>query len=126
MRILLVNKYFNMHGGSETYFFGLAELLQKAGHEVIFFAMQDEKNLACKQSEYFVSNVEFNGNLTLTQKIKAALHRYFFSCSTEIESALQCSIVTNIVGSTVTSACWPVKSYTISAPRFSLTERYRN
>lgn len=36
MKILLVNKYFNMHGGSETYFFGLAELLRQAGHEVIF------------------------------------------------------------------------------------------
>lgn len=43
MKILLVNKYFNMHGGSETYFFGLADLLRQAGHEVIFFAMQDEK-----------------------------------------------------------------------------------
>lgn len=52
MKILLVNKYFNMHGGSETYFFGLAELLQNAGHEVIFFSMQDEKNLPCAQSEY--------------------------------------------------------------------------
>ena len=29
MKILLVNKYFNMHGGSETYFFGLADLLRQ-------------------------------------------------------------------------------------------------
>ena len=72
MKILLVNKYFNMHGGSETYFFGLADLLRQAGHEVIFFAMQDEKNLPCEQSAYFVSNVEFNGELTATQKLKAA------------------------------------------------------
>ena len=42
MKILLVNKYFNMHGGSETYFFGLADLLRQAGHEVIYFAMLDE------------------------------------------------------------------------------------
>ena len=53
MKILLVNKYFNMHGGSETYFFGLADLLRQAGHEVIFFAMQDEKNLPCEQNTYF-------------------------------------------------------------------------
>lgn len=90
MRILLVNKYFNMHGGSETYFFGLAELLQKAGHEVVFFAMQDEKNLACKQSEYFVSNVEFNGNLTLTQKIKAALRMvYSFEAKNKISALIE-------------------------------------
>ena len=54
MKILLVNKYFNMHGGSETYFFGLADLLRQAGHEVIFFAMQDETNLPCEQSAHFV------------------------------------------------------------------------
>ena len=42
MKKLLVNKDFNMHGGSESYFFGLADLLRQAGHEFIFFAMQDE------------------------------------------------------------------------------------
>lgn len=77
MKILLVNKYFNMHGGSETYFFGLADLLRQAGHEVIFFAMQDEKNLPCEQSAYFVSNVEFNGKLTATQKLKAAFRMVY-------------------------------------------------
>mgnify|MGYP005948455007 CR=1 FL=1 len=77
MKILLVNKYFNMHGGSETYFFGLADLLRQAGHEVIFFAMQDEKNLPCEQSAYFVSNVEFNGELTAAQKLKAAFRMVY-------------------------------------------------
>ena len=77
MKILLVNKYFYVRGGSETYFFGLAELLKKAGHEVIFFAMQDEKNLPCVQSEYFVSNVEFNGDLRISDKIKAALRMVY-------------------------------------------------
>ena len=71
MKILLVNKYHYIRGGSETYYFGLAELLKDAGHEVIFFAMEDEKNFPCEQSKYFVSNVEFNGDLTLGQKIKA-------------------------------------------------------
>lgn len=72
MKILLVNKYHYVRGGSETYYFGLAELLKKAGHEVIFFAMNDEKNLPCEQSKYFIDNVEFNGALSPLQKIKAA------------------------------------------------------
>ena len=50
----------------------MAELLRKAGHEVIFFAMEDEHNLPCAQSEYFVSNVEFNGKLSALDQLKAA------------------------------------------------------
>lgn len=71
MKILLVNKYHYVRGGSETYYFGLAELLKKAGHEVIFFAMNDEKNVPCEQSKYFIDNVEFNGALSSLQKVKA-------------------------------------------------------
>ena len=43
MKILLVNKYHYVKGGSETYYFGLAKLLEEHGNEVIYFAMQDEK-----------------------------------------------------------------------------------
>lgn len=90
MKILLVNKYFNIHGGSETYFFGLAELLKKAGHEVIFFSMQDEKNLPCAQSEYFVSNVEFNGDLSAWDKMKAALRMvYSFEAKKKISALIK-------------------------------------
>ena len=41
MKILLVNKYHYVKGGSETYYFGLADLLTKLGHEVIYFSMAD-------------------------------------------------------------------------------------
>lgn len=77
MRILLVNKYHYIRGGSETYYFGLAELLKNAGHEVLFFAMQDDRNIPCDESEYFVSNVEFNGDLSTAQKIKAGLRMVY-------------------------------------------------
>lgn len=43
MKILLVNKYHYVKGGSETYHFGLAKLLEEHGNEVIYFAMEDEK-----------------------------------------------------------------------------------
>lgn len=77
MKVLLVNKYHYVRGGSETYYFGLAELLRNAGHEVIFFAMEDERNVPCEQSKYFVSNVEFNGNLSVKQKVSAALRMVY-------------------------------------------------
>lgn len=71
MKILLVNKYHYFRGGSETYYFGLADALRRAGHEVIFFSMKDKRNLPCKQSRYFVSNIEFNGDLSLKEKVRA-------------------------------------------------------
>lgn len=40
MKVLLVNKYHYVKGGSETYYFGLADLLTKLGHEVIYFQWQ--------------------------------------------------------------------------------------
>ena len=45
MKVLLVNKFHYRKGGSETYYFTLAEALKARGHEVIFFAMQDEPSL---------------------------------------------------------------------------------
>ena len=44
MKILLVNKYHYVKGGSETYYFGLAKLLTELGHDVIYFAMADSHN----------------------------------------------------------------------------------
>lgn len=38
MRVLLVNKFHWLKGGSETYHFALAEGLCAAGHEAAFFS----------------------------------------------------------------------------------------
>jgi len=67
VKILLVNKFHYRKGGSETYYFTLAESLINRGHEVVYFAMEDEKNLACEQAQYFVSNVDYNNGGVLNQ-----------------------------------------------------------
>lgn len=73
MKVLLVNKFHYRKGGSETYYFTLADALKSRGHEVIFFAMQDaEKNLPCAQEDYFVSNSSVNGGLK--SKLNMVLH----------------------------------------------------
>jgi len=61
MRILVVNKFFRVVGGSERYMFECAELLKSKGHEVAFFSMQDERNLPSEFDKYFVSNIEYAG-----------------------------------------------------------------
>lgn len=60
MKILLVNKFHYLKGGSEKYYFDLAKLLQEHGHEVAFFSMQDEKNIKTDCKEYFVENSDMN------------------------------------------------------------------
>lgn len=73
MKILLVNKFHYVKGGSETYYFGLADLLKKQGHEVIFFSMKDEKNVPCEQEKYFVENVDFNQKMNPVRLVKTSL-----------------------------------------------------
>lgn len=73
MKVLLVNKFHYRKGGSETYYFTLAEALKHRGHEVVFFAMEDpEKNLPCDQEKYFVSNASVNGGIK--SKLNMVLH----------------------------------------------------
>lgn len=73
MKVLLVNKFHYRKGGSETYYFTLAEALKQAGHEVVFFAMEDrEKNLPCQQEKYFVSNASVTGGIR--SKLNMILH----------------------------------------------------
>lgn len=72
MKVLLVNKFHYKKGGSETYYFTVAEALRRRGHEVVFFAMQDEKNLPCRQERYFVSNASVGGGIK--SKLNMVLH----------------------------------------------------
>ncbi len=62
MKVLLVNKFHYKKGGSETYYFTLAQALQSQGHQVVYFAMADEKNEPCDQSKFFVSHVDYNSD----------------------------------------------------------------
>lgn len=59
MRILMINKFHYLFGGTERYVQELTSLLQAQGHEVIPFAMSDPRNAPTPYSDYFVSPVEF-------------------------------------------------------------------
>ena len=73
MKICLVNKFHYIKGGSETYYFGLGELLKKKGHDVIYFSMKDEKNVPCVQEKYFVDNVDFNSKMSPAKLVRTSL-----------------------------------------------------
>lgn len=67
MKILMVNKFHYLKGGSEKYYFDLAKLLEENGHEVAFFSMENEKNIKTNNKEYFVEEIDLNSN----NKLKA-------------------------------------------------------
>ena len=54
MKILLINNCFWRRGGSETVFFGTADLLREMGHEVVFFSMEDAQNITDEKPAYIV------------------------------------------------------------------------
>lgn len=60
MKILLVNKFHYLKGGSEKYYFELGKLLKEHKHEVAYFSMEDEKNIKTGDKEYFVKPIDLN------------------------------------------------------------------
>lgn len=72
MKVILVNKFHYRKGGSETYYFDVAEGLRRLGHEVHFFAMEGPDNEPCEDSDLFVSAKDYNGPTSLGQKASAA------------------------------------------------------
>ncbi len=65
MKILLVNKFHYLKGGSEKYYFELGNLLKENGHEVAYFSMKDEKNIQTGDKEYFVEPIDLNNGSKL-------------------------------------------------------------
>lgn len=68
----MVNKFFYIKGGSETYYFELKRKLEEEGHQVVDFSMKDEKNFESPYSDFFVDNVDYTGNSSLSSKLKIA------------------------------------------------------
>lgn len=65
MRILLVNKFHYLKGGSEKYYFELGNLLKEKGHEVAYFSMKNPKNICTGEKEYFVEPIDLNNGSKL-------------------------------------------------------------
>ena len=85
MKILMVNKFHYLKGGSEKYYFDLANLLEENGHEVAFFSMKNEKNIKTGNKEYFVEEIDLNSN----NKLKALEVIYSRKNKKKIEEALE-------------------------------------
>ena len=73
MKILMVNTRHFYGEGDSTYTFSLSDLLVRRGHEVAFFAMQDDRNIPDPNADLFVSPIDFrdlNQHKTLGNGVK--------------------------------------------------------
>ncbi len=72
LRILMVNKFYHLVGGTEQYLFSLTSALEADGHEVIPFAMQDERNVATPYRDWFSPYLAVRGELSVGKRVHAA------------------------------------------------------
>ena len=56
MKVLLINNFHYRKGGTETVYFGMADMLRRHGHEVIFFSCLSSRNESDGVNEFFVPN----------------------------------------------------------------------
>ncbi len=73
MRVLQINKFFWVKGGSERYFFDLSRALVDAGHEVVSFAMTHPRNEPSPFAPYFVPEVDFHGGGSPLSRVRDAV-----------------------------------------------------
>lgn len=57
MKVLLVNKFYYLRGGTERYCFDVSRLLRQEGHTVIPFSMAHGRNVDSEYAPYFVDEI---------------------------------------------------------------------
>lgn len=62
MKILSVNKFYYLKGGSETAYFSTNALLEENGHTIIPFSMKNERNFKTPFEIYFIEEVDYDEN----------------------------------------------------------------
>ena len=72
MKILLINKFHYLKGGSEKYYFTVAKALEELGHSVIYLAMKSDDNYKDGENEYFISNSSMHGSIK--EKLNMIFH----------------------------------------------------
>lgn len=60
MKILLVNKYLMPKGGAETYMFEVGKQLEKMGHEVQYFGMDNPDRIVSNHLDEYVNYIDFH------------------------------------------------------------------
>lgn len=73
MKILQVNKFFDLRGGAETYLHRLIKEQQKLGHEVHVFSTHSSENLPSEDDWRFVERMDYTKHQGLLKDAKKGL-----------------------------------------------------
>jgi glycosyltransferase involved in cell wall biosynthesis len=69
MKILLINNYHFIKGGSETVYLNTGKLLESKGHEVIYFSSTNDNNLLHGKNNLFVES-KYSTEMSFIGKVK--------------------------------------------------------
>lgn len=72
MKVLHINNIHYVRGGAETFYFKTAELLEKHGHQSVFFSMRHPDNLPCETESYFMPYVDLNAAHSVMSQLRTA------------------------------------------------------
>jgi glycosyltransferase involved in cell wall biosynthesis len=81
MRLLMVNKFYYLRGGTERYSFDLTRLLKANGHTVVPFAMVHGQNIPSPYASFFVPEISLDRSADLRRPwaVVAAAARAIYS-----------------------------------------------
>lgn len=89
MKILLINKFHYLKGGSERSYFDLGELLEKSGHQVAYFSTKDPRNKKTAYESYFIHQDKFDSG-GVWRKIRSAFGiLYNFTANRKLKKLIQ-------------------------------------
>jgi len=80
----MINTRLRYGAGDCTYLLALSELLEQKGHEIAYFVMKDNRNIATAYDKYFVSEINY-GNL-LKKKNLASVTKVISRCFYSLET----------------------------------------
>ncbi|MFH1932099.1 MAG: glycosyltransferase family 4 protein [Pseudomonadota bacterium] len=70
LKVIKCNKFFFLNGGSERVFFQERKFLLNQGVDVVDFSMADPRNFPSHYSPFFISNIDYQGSVSIFSKIK--------------------------------------------------------
>lgn len=89
MRVLLANKFYGPRGGAESVVLQTKRLLERAGHEVVPFAMRQEGDVPSVWSDYFVPTRDYFAGSMLRRAGDSLAAIYSFDARRQLRALLR-------------------------------------
>jgi glycosyltransferase involved in cell wall biosynthesis len=89
MKVLLINNFHYLRGGSERAYFDTGKILEEHGHEVAYFSTRNRKNIPTKWENYFIEDDDLGTKHSIGSSIRIALKIiYNFEAKKQIKKLL--------------------------------------